>query len=117
MTVEALKVFMLDQGASGNTVLMEWDKIWATNNKIIDHIAKWFNAISDQTKSILTLTNAYETVEGVSVDYHPKNKELGSRVRIVANKLIVENQDMDGLQVGEKFTLRDLGNAFVTSIQ
>lgn len=31
LTVEALKLFMLEQGPSKNTNLMEWDKLWALN--------------------------------------------------------------------------------------
>lgn len=31
MTVAALSSFMLEQGASRNTNMMEWDKIWAIN--------------------------------------------------------------------------------------
>ena len=91
MTVEALKDFMLSQGASIKTVLMEWDKIWATNNTIIDKIAKRFNAISDQTKSILKLANASEVAEGITVVCHPKNADLGKRVRVVSQELYVEN--------------------------
>lgn len=31
LTVEAMKAFMLEQGPSKNTNLMEWDKLWASN--------------------------------------------------------------------------------------
>lgn len=47
LTIDALKDFMLEQGASIKTVLMEWDKIWATNSSYVDKRAKRFNAISD----------------------------------------------------------------------
>jgi len=36
MTPEALKRFMLEQGPSKNTNLMEWDKLWAYNKEAID---------------------------------------------------------------------------------
>jgi len=36
MTVGALKDFMLEQGPSKNTNLMEWDKIWSINKSILD---------------------------------------------------------------------------------
>jgi len=45
LTVEALKIFMLDQGPSKNTNLMEWDKIWAINKDIIDPITPRYTAI------------------------------------------------------------------------
>ena len=84
MTVDALKEFMLDNGASIKTVLMEWDRIWATNNKYIDKVATRFNAISDQTKSLLKLQNASDVAEGITVNCHPKVPELGKRVRVVS---------------------------------
>jgi glutamyl/glutaminyl-tRNA synthetase len=34
MTLEALRTFILAQGASKNTNLQEWDKIWAINKKV-----------------------------------------------------------------------------------
>lgn len=34
MTLEGLKEFILAQGASKNTTLQEWDKIWAINKKV-----------------------------------------------------------------------------------
>lgn len=78
MTIQALKDFMLDQGATPKTVLMEWDKIWAMNAKIIDPVAKRFNAVSTQTTSILHLLNLAGDVEGKSSPYHPKIPELGT---------------------------------------
>lgn len=36
VTVQTLTEFMLEQGPSKNTNLMEWDKIWASNKKNID---------------------------------------------------------------------------------
>lgn len=117
MTVEALKQFMLEQGASKNTNLMEWDKIWAFNKSIIDPIAKRFNAICNDTKSTLHLENGPSAAQGITVSNHPKNAELGKKAKIFTSDLLVESADMDGLKVGEKFTLRELGNAFVTSIK
>lgn len=39
MTVEALKDFIIAQGSSRSVVVMEWDKIWAFNKKVIDPVA------------------------------------------------------------------------------
>jgi len=39
MSVAALTKFMLEQGPSKNTNLMEWDKIWAYNKDVIDPIS------------------------------------------------------------------------------
>lgn len=34
MTLQALKEFILSQGASKNVTLQEWDKIWTVNKKV-----------------------------------------------------------------------------------
>lgn len=39
MTVEALKDFIIAQGSSRSIVVMEWDKIWSFNKKVIDPVA------------------------------------------------------------------------------
>ena len=39
LTVEALKKYILMQGASQRILLLEWDKLWALNKAVIDPIA------------------------------------------------------------------------------
>jgi hypothetical protein len=34
MTLQGLQEFIIAQGASRNTTLQEWDKIWAFNKKV-----------------------------------------------------------------------------------
>lgn len=112
MMIETLKVFMLLQGASVNTINMEWDKIWAENEKVIDPISKRFNAIKDETKQLITVSNLTEVPEGLTVKYHPK-VDLGTRVRLYNNQLYVEKSDLKDLKVGDKFTLREIGNVYI----
>lgn len=45
MTIEALKTYILSQGASQREILLEWDKIWTINKKIIDPISPRFTAL------------------------------------------------------------------------
>lgn len=73
LTVEALKQFMLEQGPSKNTNLMEWDKLWALNKSIIDPIAPRYTAIVKSSAVKLTLENGPEQPEAKSVPLHPKN--------------------------------------------
>ena len=44
--VETLIEFMLDQGPTKRVNLMEWEKIWAMNKKIIDPICPRYSAVS-----------------------------------------------------------------------
>lgn len=39
MTIEALRDFILMQGPSRNVLLLEWDKLWAMNKKVIDPVS------------------------------------------------------------------------------
>jgi glutamyl-tRNA synthetase len=45
MTIEALRTYILMQGASQKDLMLEWDKIWAINKKVIDPIAPRFTAL------------------------------------------------------------------------
>jgi glutamyl-tRNA synthetase len=48
MTIEALKNYILMQGASTNSLLLEWDKVWALNKKVIDPVAPRFVALNKE---------------------------------------------------------------------
>jgi glutamyl-tRNA synthetase len=66
LTVEALKNFMLEQGPSKNTNLMEWDKLWAMNKDIIDPVTPRYTAIVKATACRLIIENGPETPEARS---------------------------------------------------
>jgi len=83
---------------------------------VIDPFAKRFNAIRSDHKCVLNISNYPEIAEGVSVPYHPKNKDLGNWVWLYTNKLFVEEDDIKGLNIGEKFTLWELGNCYIDEI-
>jgi glutamyl-tRNA synthetase len=115
MTVEALKNFMLEQGPSKNTNLMEWDKLWSTNIDIIDPHAKRFMGVEKETAIKLSLSNGPNALEGKSVPLHPKN-DLGTRVQMYYKELFLEFDDAKTFEEGEKVTLRNWGNVFIEKI-
>jgi len=57
MTVEALRLFMVEQGPSKNTNMQEWDKIWALNKQVIDPFAARYTAIGKDTACRLIIEN------------------------------------------------------------
>ncbi|KAL0364910.1 UNVERIFIED_CONTAM: Glutamate--tRNA ligase, cytoplasmic [Sesamum angustifolium] len=48
LKIEALIQFILEQGASKNLNLMEWDKLWAINKKIIDPVCPRHTAVIEE---------------------------------------------------------------------
>ena len=50
LCVEALKEFILSQGASKNSNLMEWEKIWSINKRIIDPVVPRHTAVIAEGK-------------------------------------------------------------------
>lgn len=111
---EALEEFILGQGPSKNTNLMEWDKIWAINRKLIDDQSPRLTAI--QKKGIVSVK-----VDGLLpapiklVPFHKKNEQLGQKPVFVSEKIFIENEDAINLKNEEKIVLMDLG-VFITKV-
>jgi glutamyl-tRNA synthetase len=47
MSVKGLKDYIIGQGASQQTLQLEWDSIWTTNKKVIDPIAPRYWAVAE----------------------------------------------------------------------
>eukprot|EP00123_Amoebidium_parasiticum_P015370 comp22933_c0_seq1/m.36330 comp22933_c0_seq1/g.36330 ORF comp22933_c0_seq1/g.36330 comp22933_c0_seq1/m.36330 type:complete len:1363 (-) comp22933_c0_seq1:376-4464(-) len=116
LTVEGLKQFILSQGSSRSNNLMEWDKIWAINKKVIDPIAKRFTALDKSKAVTVTLSGGPATAYSESVALHKKNPELGSRPFWFGSEIMIEGDDAQALEDNEEVTLMDWGNAIVTKI-
>lgn len=89
MTVEALREFILAQGASKSLNLMDMDKLWAVNKKVIDPIAPRYTAV-DSAHVPLTLTNAAPEIVLKSVPRHKKNPDLGNKVVSYGNRVFID---------------------------
>lgn len=70
MTKEALKEFILSQGASRNMNFQEWDKIWTINKKYIDPVVPRFTAVEAEGAVPVTLSNGPKDVEYTTVPRH-----------------------------------------------
>lgn len=80
MTVEALTEFMLAQGPSKNTNLMEWDKIWSINKSIIDPNCGRYSALTAKNVSTVEVVNVNAGhIEQVETPLHPK-EDIGKKV-------------------------------------
>lgn len=115
MTVKALLANVGAQGASKSEVLMDMDKVWAINRKVIDPVVPRHTAISKEGAVTLTLSNVPEPFHK-TVPKHKKNADLGDKVTYYSNKILLEKTDADALKVGQKVTLMDWGNCVIDSI-
>lgn len=113
--VEALREFILSQGASRRITDMEWDKFWTLNKRVIDPIARRYFAIADAVPVELTNVSADEVV-GVPVPRHPKDASMGNKIMRFGRNLVLERDDVELFTEGEEVTLMRLGNIRVTKL-
>ena len=95
--VETLTEFMLEQGPSKRSNLMEWDKLWAINKRIIDPICPRFSAVKVDKASRIKITNFPEEPEAVTVPMSKLNLALGERPLWKSNNVLLDFVDADTL--------------------
>ncbi len=57
---------------------MEWDKLWATNKKVIDPVAPRHTALEKRGLVKVTVTGQ-AAAEARAVALHPKNPDVGNK--------------------------------------
>lgn len=114
MTVEGLKQFIVAQGSSRSVVMMDWDKIWAFNKKVIDPVAPRHTAVEKENAVVVEVPGLKE--EKLEVAVHPKNMSLGTRDLVVAPQLLVDQTDARAMKAGENVTFIGLGNLKIKDI-
>ncbi|KAG8899848.1 hypothetical protein FRB99_006405 [Tulasnella sp. 403] len=114
LTVEALKQYMLSQGPSQATIMLEWDGIWATNKKIIDPVAPRYWALEKKDIVKVTIEGA-GAVEVKTLPLHKKNPDVGEKSTVYGPDIYLEQEDAASLEDNEEVTLMDWGNAIVKS--
>jgi len=112
---ETLIEFMLEQGPSKSTNLMEWDKIWAINKRIIDPLCTRFMAVSVEKASTVEVLNGPEKPEVYTIACSPTNADLGTRPYWRSKNILLEFQDADEIKVDEKVTFMNWGNFLIKS--
>jgi len=115
MTVRALRAFILSQGFSVNSTLMEWDKIWAVNKRVIDPIAPRHTAVAKSSAVTMTVAGAPKR-DARAVPKHKKNPDIGTKTVLYADEVLLEAEDAASLKEGEIVTLMDWGNVKIDSV-
>lgn len=118
VNLDALRKFIYMQGASRRIVNMEWGKFWAENKKEIDRYAKRFMAIDTVEHVDLTVKNGPEEAENafLSTVLLPKDPSFGKRLVRIAQNVILEKVDVEGIVVGEEIVLMRWGVIKITKV-
>lgn len=117
LTVEALKQFILSQGASKNLNLMEWDKLWTINKKIIDPVCPRHTAIVKEGRVLFTLKDGPDEPFVRIIPRHKKWELAGKKATTFTKQIWLEGADAASITQGEEVTLMDWGNAVVEVVQ
>lgn len=111
LTVGALKEYILMQGPSKNTVLLEWDKLWAVNKKHIDPVAPRYTVLDKADGLVkVVLVDGPEEATVKDIPKHKKNPELGAKQTAFSRHIFLEQADARLIVAGEEVTLMDWGN-------
>ncbi|KAJ2157739.1 glutamate--tRNA ligase [Coemansia sp. RSA 552] len=117
MTIEALRQYVLMQGASQKNMLLEWDKIWVTNKRVIDPVAPRHTGLLKKELVPVTVAGGPETPYVKELPKHKKNAELGTKQTVFSSLVFVDQEDAGQFEVGEELTLMDWGNAIIRDVQ
>ena len=105
------------KGASKNLNLMEWDKLWTINKRIVDPVCGRHTSVLKDKCVLLTLTNGPEEPFVRILPRHKKYEGAGKKATTFANRIWLEYADASVVSVGEEVTLMDWGNAIIREIK
>ncbi|KAB8112504.1 hypothetical protein EE612_050944, partial [Oryza sativa] len=104
-------------GASKNLNLMEWDKLWTINKKIIDPVCARHTAVLKYQCVIFRLTNGPEKSFVRILPRHKKFDGAGKKATTFTNRIWLDYADASAISKGEEVTLMDWGNAIIKEIK
>ncbi|CAL1390223.1 unnamed protein product [Linum trigynum] len=116
LKIEALVQFILEQGASKNLNLMEWDKLWTINKKIVDPVCPRHTAVIEDKCVLLTLRDGPDAAFVRIIARHKKYEGAGEKATTYTKSIWIDQADAQSISVNEEVTLMDWGNAIVQEI-
>eukprot|EP00004_Rigifila_ramosa_P022258 TRINITY_DN604_c1_g1_i2.p1 TRINITY_DN604_c1_g1~~TRINITY_DN604_c1_g1_i2.p1 ORF type:complete len:805 (+),score=242.55 TRINITY_DN604_c1_g1_i2:308-2722(+) len=117
LKMEAIREFILEQGASKNIAMQEWEKLWVTNRNIIDPTSPRYAAVPEATKVLVVIEDGPRVVEGRTVLKYKKNPDLGTKVQQFFHEIYLDGADFADSTVGEEITLLDWGNCTIKALE
>ncbi|KAL6179040.1 hypothetical protein ACLB2K_050556 [Fragaria x ananassa] len=97
--------------------LMEWDKLWTINKKIIDPVCPRHTAVIEEGRVLLTLINGPEKPFVRIIPRHKKCENAGEKATTFTRSIWIDRADAELISVDEEVTLMDWGNAVVKKIE
>ena len=117
LTVEGLKQFISSQGSSKSVVVMDWDKIWSFNRKVIDPLSIRYSGVEKVDAVTVLFEDQIGQDDSISVALHPKNSDLGTRSVKIGSKLMIDQTDAKLIQPSTEVTFITWGNASILSVE
>lgn len=117
LKIEALIQFILEQGASKNLNLMEWDKLWTINKKIIDPVCARHTAVIEERRVLVTLTDGPDHPFTRIIPRHKKYEGAGEKCTTYTMNIWIDYADAEAISANEEVTFMDWGNAIIKEIK
>uniref|UniRef100_A0A803MFD2 Glutamate--tRNA ligase n=1 Tax=Chenopodium quinoa TaxID=63459 RepID=A0A803MFD2_CHEQI len=105
------------KGASTNQNLMQWDKLWTINKKIIDPIFPRHTAVLEEHRILITLVNGPAEPFVRIMPRHKKFKEAGDKCTLYTKNIWIDYADALSISVNDEVTLMDWGNCIIKEIK
>eukprot|EP01133_Synstelium_polycarpum_P009746 gene9746-11381_t len=116
LTIDALKAFVLAQGASSVNTTMDIGKLWAVNKTFIEPFVPRYACVPKK-HVIVNITNGPAQPERLEKLKFDKLPELGNKTITISNSVMIESDDAADLTEGEQITLMNWGmNIFIRKI-
>ncbi|CAH1412031.1 unnamed protein product [Lactuca virosa] len=116
LQIQALIHFILEQGASMNLNVMESDKLWSINKKMIDPVCPRHTAILEENRVLLTLLDGPHKPFVRVIPKHKKYAAAGDKTTTFTKNIWIEQADAKAILPNDEITLMDWGNAIVKEI-
>ncbi|CAG8594994.1 22664_t:CDS:10, partial [Racocetra persica] len=104
------------RGASKNTVMLEWDKLWALNKSVIDPICPRHTSMLKPNIVKASITGGPEVPYTKDLPKHKKNPNVGTKKTWFSSTIFIDQNDAKTFEIDEEITLMDWGNAIVKSV-
>lgn len=117
LTLEAMREFCLSQGSSKNLNLMDMEKVWVINKKIIDPIVPRYTAVDKENVRRITLDMGDVAEKEAEIPLHKKNASLGKKMVKFHKTILMDNADVITIADNEEVTLIDWGNCIFTNVK